>query len=224
MERGRLDGIRVGSLRRVAEELEIRIVIDARWRGGELDRLLNARHSALHESLARHLSGLHGWIFEPEVSFAYYRDRGIVDILAWHAGRRALLLIELKTELVDIQEAVGTFDVKLRVAGRIARDRGWFPEVIGGWLVIADSTTNRRRAAAHTAMLRAAFPADGHAIRSWLRSPDGSIRALSFWSEAQSIAAKRRAAPRQRVQRPRAGHGSCSGRAALQAASNGGAG
>jgi transcriptional regulator with XRE-family HTH domain len=208
VERGRLDGVRVGSLRRIGEALEIRIVIDARWRGSELDRLLSARHSALHESLARYLSAVPGWVFEPEVSFALFRDRGIVDIVAWHPGRRALLLIELKTELVDVQEAVGTFDVKWRVARQIARDRGWFPEVIGGWLVIADTTTNRRRVAAHATMLRAAFPADGHGIRTWLRSPDASIRALSFWSEARSTAHKRAIAPRQRVRRSASGRAS----------------
>jgi hypothetical protein len=39
-------------LRRIAEALEMRVDVTVRWRAGELDRLLNARHSALHE-LAR---------------------------------------------------------------------------------------------------------------------------------------------------------------------------
>jgi hypothetical protein len=34
--------------------------------------------------VARYLSWLPGWVFEPEVAFAIYRERGIVDILAWH--------------------------------------------------------------------------------------------------------------------------------------------
>jgi len=202
IERGELEPVRVGSIRRVGNALEMHLSLDARWRGSELDRLINVRHSALHESVARHLASLPGWIFEPEVSFAVYRDRGIVDILAWHAGRQALLLIELKTALVDVQETVGTFDRKRRLAREIAASRGWRPRIIGAWLLIADSVTNRRRVAAHREMLRAAFPGDGRTMRRWLRDPDGDVRVLSFWSEARSNAHKPTIAQRQRV-RPR---------------------
>lgn len=199
IERGQLDGVRVGSLRRVGKALEVHVAMDVRWRGSELDRLLNARHSALHESVARYFSSLPGWVFEPEVSFAIYRDRGIIDILAWHGQRQALLLIELKTAVIDVQETVGTFDRKRRLARQIAAGRGWRPRIVGAWLVIADSATNRRRVAAHREMLRAAFPADGRTVRRWLREPGEDVRALSFWSEARSTASNPRIAPRQRV-------------------------
>ena len=43
----------------------------------------------------------------PEVSFSIYGERGVIDILAWHPGRRALLIIELKTDIVDVNELVG---------------------------------------------------------------------------------------------------------------------
>jgi hypothetical protein len=191
----------------VGKALEMYLAMDVRWRGSELDRLVNARHSALHESVARYLSSLPGWVFEPEVSFAIYRDRGIVDILAWHAQRQALLLIELKTAVIDAEEAVGTFDRKRRLARQIAAGRGWKPRVIGAWLLIADSATNRRRVAAHREMLRAAFPADGRTLRHWIHEPDGDVRALSFWSEARLTASNPRIAPRQRVRvrRPESG-------------------
>ncbi|MEA2632936.1 MAG: hypothetical protein QOE66_3155, partial [Chloroflexota bacterium] len=71
---------------------------------------------------------LPGWILAPEVSFAIYGERRVIDILAWHPGRRALLLIELKTELVDMNELLGTLDRKRRLARRIAQERGWDPE------------------------------------------------------------------------------------------------
>lgn len=35
----------------------------------------------------------------PEVSFSIYGQRGVIDILAWHAATRSLLVIELKTEM-----------------------------------------------------------------------------------------------------------------------------
>ncbi len=50
-----------------------------------------------------------------------------IDILAWHAASRSLLVIELKTELVDVQETVGTLDRKRRLAAQVAAERGWKP-------------------------------------------------------------------------------------------------
>ena len=57
IERGHLDGVTVEAIRAVAAALDIRIDLVSRYRGGELDRLLAAGHSALHESVARVLAG-----------------------------------------------------------------------------------------------------------------------------------------------------------------------
>ena len=184
IERGHLETATVAVLRRVAAALDVRITVIAFSRNGDLDRLVNARHSALHGSVARYLRRLPDWTFEPEVSFAIWGERGVVDILAWHPRRRILLVIELKTAIVDVNELVGTFDRKLRLAIEIARRHGWaVPEGTGvaGWVAVADTRTNRRHVAAHAAMLRAAFPRDGRTIRGWLARPRGAIRCLSFW-------------------------------------------
>jgi len=87
--------------------------------------------------------------------------------------------------VVDVQETVGTFDRKRRLAREIAAGRGWRPRILGAWLLIADSATNRRRVAAHREMLRAAFPEHGRALRRWMRDLDADLRALSFWSETR---------------------------------------
>ena len=130
IERGHIGPQSVGSVRKVCGPLEIRVELVARWRGGDLDRLMNRRHSALHESVARRFrEDLPAWILAPEVSFSIYGERGVIDILAWHPGRRALLVIELKTEIVDVNELIGTFDRKRRLAARIARERDWDPAV-----------------------------------------------------------------------------------------------
>jgi transcriptional regulator with XRE-family HTH domain len=52
IERGHFGSTSLERLRAVAVVLEIRLDIVARWRGGELARVLNARQSALNESLA----------------------------------------------------------------------------------------------------------------------------------------------------------------------------
>ncbi len=184
LERGHLGPQSIDTLRAVAAALEMRVDVVPRWRAGDLDRLVNRGHSALHESVARQFAAeLPAWILAPEVSFAIYGERGVIDILAWHPGRRALLVIELKTDLADMNELVGTFDRKRRLARQIAQERGWEPAFVSAWLIILDTRTNRRRVQAHEAMLRASLPDDGRTVRGWLREPARPIHALSFWSD-----------------------------------------
>jgi transcriptional regulator with XRE-family HTH domain len=200
LERGHLDRTSLATVRRVAAVLDVRIDVAARWRGGELDRLLNRRHSALAESLTRLLTH-HGWDVAPEVSFAIYGERGWIDLLAWHAATRTILVIEIKTAIVDVQEVIGVLDRKTRLARRIALERGWNGAAVATWLVVEDGSTNRRHVSRHGALLRAALPASGYAMRTWLRQPTGRIAALSFLSDSTGCSARRRSGARQRVRR-----------------------
>jgi hypothetical protein len=149
--------------------------------------------------VARYLVTLPGWVLAPEVSFAVRGERGVIDILAWHSATRTLLVIELKTEIVDLNELVGTFDRKHRLAPEIAQSRGWHPATVAVWVVIADSKTNRRRVQAHRTMLRSAFGLDGRAVRTWLRAPMGGLACLSFWSDARAVRTKSGLATVKRV-------------------------
>ena len=187
IERGHFGALSVDTVRRVAAALDVRIDMVPRWRAGDLDRLVNARHSQFHELVARRFRALPGWVMRPEVSFAVDRERGVVDILAHHARRRMLLVIELKTDIADVNELVGTVDRKRRLAPRIARDLGWpidHGTRVAVWVIVADGATNRRRIAAHRSMLRAAFPSDGRVMAGWLRDPINPVQALSIWSDS----------------------------------------
>jgi hypothetical protein len=157
----------------------------------------------MHEELARLFDSVPEWTAIPEVTFSIYGERGAVDILAWHAPTRTLLVIELKTEIVDVQETVGTLDRKVRLAADIAAERGWKPATVASWLVVADSATNRRRVQAHRSMLRAVFPVDGRSILGWLRAPRGTVAALSFLSSTRGASVTRGFAPIRRVRRRR---------------------
>ena len=198
-ERGHLGTLTLETTRRICAALEVRVELAPRWRAGELDRLLNTRHSAFHEAMARHLSTLPDWVAEPEVSFSIYGERGVIDILAYHPGRRALLLIELKTEVVDVQELVSTMDRRRRLARSIAAERGWPVDTVSVWVAIAEGSTNRARVAAHRTFLASAFPAGGRAMRSWLRDPSGEIRCLSFFQYALPRHVTKRGAGAERV-------------------------
>jgi transcriptional regulator with XRE-family HTH domain len=183
VERGHLDRVSMATIRRIAACLDMRVDIVARWRGGELDRLLNARHSALHETVAAHFLGLPGWHLAPEVSFSIFGERGVIDILAFHEPTRSLLVIELKTAIVDVNELVGGMDRKRRLATRVAAERGWHALSVSCWVIVAAGRTNRRRIDAHRTMLHAAFPESAVAVRRWLRQPTGSVAALSMWPD-----------------------------------------
>ena len=161
VERGHLERASLATLRRLAAALDIRIDVVPRWRGGELDRLVNARHSALHESVAAHLLGVGGWLIAPEVTFAVGGERGAIDILAYHEASRCLLVIELKSAVIDVNELLGTLDRKRRLAARIAAERGWQADTVSCLLVVQDTRTNRRRVAAHRTVLRTALPDGG---------------------------------------------------------------
>jgi transcriptional regulator with XRE-family HTH domain len=204
LERGHLDTLSLGIVRHVAAELDVRVDLLARWRAGDLDRLINAGHSALHDSVAAWFKeAFPAWELAPEVSFNVYGERGVVDIVAWHPGRRALLIIELKTDIADVNELVGTFDRKRRLAREIVKERGWVPTTVSGWVIVAPGRTNRARIAAHGAMLRAAFPFDGRSIRAWLASPTQAIAALSVWSlarDAPSTSSRRIRVPQETVE------------------------
>ena len=186
IERGHLDRSTVGTIRRIGLALDIRVDMVPRWRAGELDRLLNAAHSTLHESVIRYFGTVPGWTVVPEVSFSIWGERGVIDILAWHAATRTLLVIELKTDIVDVNALVGGVDRKARLAARIAGERGWDPSTVSCWVIVTHDKTNQRRIEAHRAMLRAAFPADGRKMRSWVRRPDSPVRALSMWATIDS--------------------------------------
>jgi len=199
LERGHAGELDVNVVVRIVTALGGRLEFNVSWRGGELDRVLNARHSALHEAVARYFLRLPGWVFAPEVSFAVRGERGVIDILAWHAATRTLLVIELKTEIVDINELMGKVDRKRRLGVAVARERGWVPASVAVWVIVGESKTNRRRVQTHAATLRAAFPLDGRQIARWLRQPTGTLACLSFWPNAQTARTKSDLATVKRV-------------------------
>jgi len=204
IEHGHLDQLSLETIRSVARALDVRVDLVGRWRAGDLDRLLNARHSRLHELVARMFrDDLPAWTLRPETSFAIYGERGVIDILAWHAGHGALLVIELKTDIVDVNDLVGTVDRKRRLAAQVAADFGWVPATVSVWVIVADGRTNRARIAVHNAMLRAAFPTDGRSMRGWLRDPARAASALSIWHNDHGENVKADGAPIRRVRRPR---------------------
>ncbi len=171
IERGRIDGFQVRTVRAVARAVDAAWDPAVRWRGGELDRLLDEAHAGLVGRAVADLTRI-GWEMRAEVSYAVYGERGSIDLLGWHPAARLLLVVEVKTALVSIEETLRRHDTKARLARRIADERfGWLAVGTASILILPGSSTARRHAARHDAVLRAAYPLRGDDLRSWLRDP-----------------------------------------------------
>ncbi len=205
IERGMFGTLAVEVIRRVGAVLEIRLDLVPSWRGGDLERVVNARHSALHERLADRLARAPGWVSAAEVSYSIWGERGVIDRLAFHAGRRMLAIFELKADLGDPAGLVAQVDRYRRLAQEIARSRGWAAESVSCWAVVADTDTNRRRLAAHRELLRGAFPADGRGLGAWLVNPVARVDGLTFLAYPPPRTGKRSLTAVKRVRVARTG-------------------
>ena len=204
IERGHLGTLPLNLVRAVAAVLEIRLDTIPSWRGGDLDRVIHARHSALHERLADRLAGAPGWVSAAEVSYSIYGERGVIDRLAFHAERRMLAVFEIKADLSDPAGLVSQVDRYRRLAPKIAGERGWPSSgPVSCWAVVADTDTNRRRLATHVALLRGAFPTDGRALGTWLRDPLERVDGLTFLAYPHQGTGTRRLATVKRVRSAR---------------------
>ena len=201
VERGHGDRLALRTLLRMANALDARMVIDVRWRAGELDRLLDEGHAALEAAMAARLRAL-GWVVGVEVTYAIDRSAGSIDVLAWHEATGTLLVIEIKTEITSAEATLRKLDEKVRLGPRIGRDRfGWTPRFVSKLLVIEDTTTSRRRVQRHDALFQGTFPARGVAVSRWLRQPTGALAGVLFLAMSNGGGAKREKGGFHRVRR-----------------------
>ena len=188
-------------VRRVAAALGISLNLAPRWRGAEMAKLLDEKHALMVREVVRRLVAL-GWQVLPEHSFNVWGEQGSIDILAWHPATRALLNVEVKTRLVDLQDLLSKMDRKRRLAPTLARELGWRPLVIGSVLVLPEETWARNAVDRFGPVFSAALPARTAAIRHWLRSPDQDLRGIWFLLNITPGNATRRSGGSMRV-RPR---------------------
>jgi len=201
IERGHLEAVAVGKLVAVLRALDADLVLLARWRGGDLDRLLDEAHAGLVGATTALLAAA-GWVVEVEITYAIDFERGSIDLLSWFPGTATLLVVEVKSELVSVEETLRRHDAKARLAARIAADRfGWRARTIARLLVLPEGTTPRRRVSRHDAVLRRAYPLRGFEARAWMSAPGTAQGSLIFLASPNTnIARGRRGSPtRKRI-------------------------
>lgn len=180
IERGLFHHLRLDDVRAATTALGIELPFAPRWRGPELAKLLDEHHSALVEWCVRELRDAR-WETIIEYSFNHFGDRGSVDVVGWHGGRSALILIEVKTRIVDVQDLLRSVDMKRRIVPPLLqRERRWTIRHQGHVVVIAESGTNRRAIERHRETFAAAFPQRSVQARRWIQDPTGDIAAIRF--------------------------------------------
>ena len=201
VEGGRAGRLSIDSLRAIATALGAEAVVLLRYRGAELDRLLDAGHARLQDRWKRRLES-YGWTVWVEVSFNHYGDRGRVDLLASHSRGGVVVIVEVKTIVADLQSLLGSLDVKVRVAPHILRQLGILDRVsVVPVLAVADTTTNRRRIRAHE-FLFDRYAMRGSAALAWLRAPRATRAGVLLFSTLPEVAGSDPRQPgRQRVRR-----------------------
>ncbi len=182
LERGQARRLKMAAVEAIIGALGARLDVRMFWNGPELDRLLDAGHAVLGARVKRRLERW-GWIVRVEVSYSRYGERGRIDLLAWHPMTGTLLVIEIKTDLVDVQALLGSLDVKTRLARHVAGELGWEVRAVVPAIVMADDRTIRRRIA-NLDTLFDRFSLRGRTCISWLRrpavSPSGALWFVSL--------------------------------------------
>jgi len=180
IERGQANEMTIQTLEALLQRLGARLIVRLDWNVEAIDRLLDADHARLVDSVVRRLHS-DGWDAMPEITFAIWGERGSVDVLGWHEPTRTALAVEVKSVVPDVQAMLMALDRKTRLGTAIAKAHGRQAARIGRLLVIGESRTSQRRVEAHSATFAARFPDRIAAIRRFLSQPERHQPVSGLW-------------------------------------------
>ncbi len=107
-----------------------------------------------------------GWTTASEVEIVTGRARGFIDLIAFDAASRRLLVIEVKTDIRDVgalERQVGWYVRESRTA---ALRLGWQPRTVSGVVVCLATAAVDAAVLVNRDELAAAFPIRGRAVRA----------------------------------------------------------
>jgi len=204
---GRHENGRIGSLPSVEKHAAVfglRLDVRLLGRAGALVRLGDEEHAAIVEAVASWFRAA-GFETETEASFSEWGERGRIDLVAFDPATGTLVIVEVKTQLVDLQDLFGSLNIKERLAGTVAERRGWRVLRQLSLLAAADTSANREIVRMHPTLF-AGF-ARRRLTRSVLESASGR---LLTWVSHDQASRDSWIAGRQRVRRLQRGQFSSS--------------
>jgi transcriptional regulator with XRE-family HTH domain len=202
MEAGQIERMSLAQIQAVALATGGQFGVDFRWRGADLERLLDEDHAGIAELLAGMYRNA-GWDdVVVEATFSEGGERGSIDVLAWHRPTAIVAVNEVKATVADAGNTLAGVDRKVRLAPIVARRRGWTCRAVARVLAIADTRTARRRVDAHAGLFRGAFPLGGREVLAWIRDPaQPAVAGILFVPTSRGQGPTARLPGRQRVRR-----------------------
>lgn len=180
---GRHESGAIGSLRLLEKHAAVfglRVDVRVVGRAGSLIRLGDEEHARIVETVAAWFRQ-HGFLTATEASFSEWGERGRIDLLAFDPTSGTLVIVEVKTQLLDLQDLFGSLDVKERLAATIAERRGWKVSRRITVLAVAHTAANRTVVREHPSLFadfearrltRAALRSGGRRIH-WVKADAG---------------------------------------------------
>jgi hypothetical protein len=190
----------LAAVERHASVFGLRVDIRLIGRAGQLVRVADEEHAAIVEAVAAWFRS-EGFETEAEASFSEWGERGRIDLLAFDPLTGTVVIVEVKTALLDLQELFGGINVKERLAVSVAERRGWVVRRRVTALAVADSSANREIVRRHPTLFgafavkrlsRAALNAEQRVL-SWVSHGEAS---RPPWLAGRQRVRARRSQPR----------------------------
>jgi transcriptional regulator with XRE-family HTH domain len=115
------------------------------------------------------------WEARTEVEIGDGRFRGWIDILAFRRKDRALLVIEVKTEIDDVGRVLRSLGWYVRSSRVAAQSHGWSPRLIVPVLLCLATTETDARLAAIKDQLRIELPGRARELSDWIVDPTAKV-------------------------------------------------
>ena len=210
VERGKVAGLSVAEADAIARAIGATLVFGVEAPvlfGGARQR--DAAHSRCVAYVGRRLAAA-GWIVRREVGIGTRERPGWIDVLAFNPETRVLLVIEVKTELVDFGGLERQLDWYQRQARNKCRDLGWEPSRITASALVLATAANDERIRMNSVGLRQVFPLRWRDLMSVIRGaqPTSADWGLAMidprsrvreWCRPTALDGRRSAAPYRHI-------------------------
>jgi transcriptional regulator with XRE-family HTH domain len=156
-------GTRIESLDRICRALDGELILDVRLPyAGEPVRQADRAHARCVGSARRQLE-VAGYVCVTEQEIRDGPWRGWIDLVAYDAVRRRIVICEIKTELRDAGALERQVERYVRSCLVVARERGWTVEEIGVIVIVLATAANDAFLVANRQVMDGAFPVRGRA-------------------------------------------------------------
>jgi transcriptional regulator with XRE-family HTH domain len=171
IETGQPEPVDLAVVERLLDALGLRVSLQIDDRAyGDRERQRDGVHAALNGAVARWLRR-QGWTPATEVQVGVPAPRGWIDVLAWRAADRSLLVEETKADLPDLGALQRRLALYVRESREVAGHLGWRPVRVAALVVGLDSESLGDRLRTNRDLLAEAFPEPIDQMAAWIRDP-----------------------------------------------------